>query len=92
MSAVGDTSTAIRVFSTTHILQMTDSASAIGRTSAGYAAYGYKYAMMQVGYYTYDWSTGLVWSQSEWSTTDCAAASQTCGRAMFAVPLASLPA
>lgn len=223
VSAVGNTSTAIRVFSTKHILQMTDSASAIGRTSAGYAAYGYKYAMMQIGYYTYasgtcdlssdtgvpcfssisldrstnpvslvtteyfsdqtlydrlfrygmgtdyllgansagtvvateayrshvvnmqgvlahngkwyvahssatlpgqlwaqtmsssnsatcgspavrtcwavhpealtyDWSTGLVWSQSEWSTTDCAAASQTCGRAVFAVPLASLPA
>jgi hypothetical protein len=223
VTAVGNTSTAIRVFSTTHILQMTDSASAIGRTSSGYAAYGYKYAMMQVGYYTYtggacdmstdagvpcfssisldrstsptslvtteyfsdqtlygrlyrygmganyllaansagtvaatdayrshvgnmqgvlaydgkwyvahssatlpgqlwaqttsssnsatcgttstrtcwathpegltyDWSTGLVWSQSEWSTGDCGAASQTCGRAVFAVPMASLPA
>ncbi|WP_279581712.1 hypothetical protein [Fodinicola feengrottensis] len=53
VTAVGDTSTAIRVFSTTHILQMTDSSSAIGKTSGGYAAYGYKYAMMQVGYYTY---------------------------------------
>jgi hypothetical protein len=223
VSAVGNTSTAIRVFSTKHILQMTDSASAIGRTSGGYAAYGYKYAMMQVGYYTYsggacdmdsdtgipcfsslsldrstspaslvtteyfsdqtlhgrlyrygmgadfllaansagtvaatnafrgyvgnmqgvlahngkwyvahssatlagqlwaqtttasnsatcgspaartcwavhpeglthDWSTGLVWSQSEWSTSVCTAAGQTCGRAVFAVPLASLPA
>ena len=222
VSAVGSTSTAIRVFSTTHILQMTDSTSAIGKTTGGYAAYGYKYAMMQVGYYTYaggacdlssdagvpcfssisldrstdpvslvtteyfsdqtlygrlfrygmgtdyllgansagtvaatdayrshvvnmqgvlahngkwyvahssatlagqlwtqttsssnsatcgststrtcwathpegltyDWSTGLVWSQSEWSTGDCGAASQTCGRAVFAVPLASLP-
>jgi hypothetical protein len=40
---------------------------------------------------TYDWSTGLVWSQSEWSTADCAAASQTCGRSVFAVPLSSLP-
>ncbi|HEX6360258.1 hypothetical protein [Actinophytocola sp.] len=223
VSAVGNTNVAIRVFSTAHILQMTDSASAIGRTSAGYAAYGYKYAMMQVGYYTYasgtcgmssdtgvpcfssisldrstspdslvtteyfsdqslhgrlyrygmganfllnanssgtvaatdafrsyvgnmqgvlsnsgkwyvahssavqpgslwtqttakstsftcgttpttacwavhpealtyDWATGLVWSQSEWSTADCAAANQSCGRAVFAVPLSSLPA
>jgi len=222
VSAVGNTSTAIRVFSTTHILQMSDSASTIGKTSAGYAAYGYKYAMMQVGYYTYasgtcdlssdagvpcfssisldrsttpvslvtteyfsdqslygrlyrygmgtdyllaantagavaatdayrshvvnmqgvlshngkwyvahssatipgqlwaqttsssnsatcgststtacwamhpealtyDWSTGLVWSQSEWATSDCADAGQTCGRAVFAVPLSSLP-
>jgi hypothetical protein len=223
VSAVGNTNVAIRVFSTEHILQMTDSASAIGKTSAGYAAYGYKYAMMQVGYYTYaagtcsmtsdtgvpcfssisldrstspdslvtteyfsdqslhgrlyrygmganfllnanstgtvaatdayrgyvgnmqgvlsnsgkwyvahssatqpgslwtqttakstsftcgptlttacwavhpegltyDWATGLVWSQSEWSTADCAAANQTCGRTVFAVPLSSLPA
>ena len=221
VTAVGNTSTAIRVFSTTHILQMTDSANAIGKTSSGYAAYGYKYAMMQVGYYsyaggtcdlssddgvacfssisldrsttpnslvsaeyfadqtlygrlyrygmgtnyllnansagtvaatdafrsyvgnqqgvlahngkwyvahssatipgqlwtqttaasnsatcptsracwathpeglTYDWSTGLVWSQSEWTTADCAADGQTCGRAVFAVPLSSLPA
>jgi hypothetical protein len=223
VSAVGNTNVAIRVFSTSHILQMTDSASAIGKTSAGYAAYGYKYAMMQVGYYTYasgtcsmaadtgvpcfssisldrstspdslvtteyfsdqslhgrlyrygmgtnfllgansagtvaatdayrsyvgnmqgvlsnsgkwyvahssavqpgslwtqtttqstsftcgttsttacwavhpegltfDWAAGLVWSQSEWSTADCDAASQSCGRAVFAVPLSSLPA
>lgn len=223
VSAVGSTSTAIRVFSTKHILRMTDSASAIGKTSSGYAAYGYKYAMMQIGYYTYaggacdlstdtgvpcfssisldrgtspdslvtteyfsdqtlygrlyrysmganyllgansagtvaaaeayrshvvnmqgvlahsgkwyvahssatipgqlwaqttstsnsatcgnpstracwavhpealtyDWSTGLVWSQSEWSTSVCADANQTCGRAVFAVPLSSLPA
>jgi hypothetical protein len=224
VSAVGNTSTAIRVFSTQHILQMTDTAATIGKTAGGYAAYGYKYAMMQIGYYsysggtcsmssdtgvpcfsslsldrsttpvslvtteyfadqalygrlhrygmgsdyllnansagtvaateayrshvgnmqgvlahngkwyvahssavrpgqlwaqttaastsatcgttsttacwamhpealTYDWSTGLVWSQSEWSTGDCAAASppQTCGRAVFAVPLSSLP-
>ena len=53
VTAVGNTSTAIRVFSTQHILQMTDSSITIGKTSGGYAAYGYKYAMMQVGYYTY---------------------------------------
>lgn len=223
VTAVGNTSTAIRVFSTKHILQMTDTTSnAIGKTSGGYAAYTYKYAMMQIGYYTYaggtcsmssdagvpcfssmsldrttspatvvtteyfadqslhgrlyryatgtdyllattsgtalatealrssvgnmqgvlshggkwyvahssatlngqlwtqttthsasascgspataacwavhpealtyDWSTGLVWSQSEWSTSDCAAQGQTCGRAVFAVPLSSLAA
>ena len=223
VTAVGDTSTAIRVFSTKHILQMTDTTSNdIGKTSGGYAAYTYKYAMMQVGYYTYsggtcsmssdtgvpcfsslsldrstspaslvtteyfsdqslhgrlyrynmgddnllganssgtvgaseayrsyvgnmqgvlshngkwyvahssatingqlwtqttgasnaatcgstsnacwavhpesltyDWSTGLVWSQSEWSTADCTAQSQTCGRTLFAVPLSALPA
>jgi hypothetical protein len=39
---------------------------------------------------TYDWSTGLVWSQSEWSTADCQAQNQTCGRSVFAVPLSSL--
>jgi hypothetical protein len=224
VTAVGNTSTAIRVFSTTHILQMTSSTGAIGKVSDGYAAYGYKYAMMQVGYYTYsggtcdmstddavpcfssisldrstspdslvtteyfsdqslygrlyrydmgsdylldagssgtvtateayrshvgnmqgvlsnsgkwyvahssavqpgqlwdqttaastsktcggtattacwamhpealtyNWATGMVWSQSEWSTTDCSGAdpAQTCGRAVFAVPLSSLP-
>jgi len=53
VSAVGNKDVAIRVFSTHHILQMTDSASTIGKTSSGYAAYGYKYAMMQIGYYTY---------------------------------------
>jgi hypothetical protein len=222
VTAVGNTSTAIRVFSTKHILQLTDTTSdTIGKTAGGYAAYTYKYAMMQVGYYTYaggtcsmasdtgvpcfssmsldrsttpasvvtteyfsdqslhgrlyrypmgadyllaassgtvaasealrssvgnmqgvlshdgkwyvahssatingqlwsqttaksssatcatgttacwavhpealtyDWSTGLVWSQSEWSTADCTAKSQTCGRSVFAVPLSSLPA
>ncbi|HEY2062543.1 MAG TPA: hypothetical protein VGH57_29510 [Amycolatopsis sp.] len=223
VTAVGNTSTAIRVFSTQHILQMTDTTSnSIGKTSGGYAAYTYKYAMMQVGYYTYaggtcsmasdtgvpcfssmsldrstspatvvtteyfadqslhgrlyryamgsdyllatssgtapateafrssvgnmqgvlshggkwyvahssatlngqlwtqttaesnsatcgspsttacwavhpealtyDWATGLVWSQSEWSTADCSAQGQTCGRAVFAVPLSSLAA
>ncbi|SDZ29393.1 hypothetical protein SAMN05421504_11221 [Amycolatopsis xylanica] len=223
VTAVGSTSTAIRVFSTKHILQMTDSSDSIGKNPSGYSAYGYKYAMMQIGYYsyaggacsmssdtgvpcfsslsldrstspaslvtteyfsdqslhgrlfrydmgsdylldanssgsvaateayrsqvgnmqgvlahngkwyvahssatqagqlwtqtksssnsatcgspsttacwathpeslTYDWSTGLVWSQAEWSTADCAAANQTCGRAIFAVPLTALPA
>ncbi|HET6704249.1 hypothetical protein, partial [Amycolatopsis sp.] len=54
VTAEGNTSTAIRVFSTKHILQMTDTTSnSIGKTSGGYAAYTYKYAMMQVGYYTY---------------------------------------
>ncbi|MGW3967667.1 hypothetical protein ACWED2_48165 [Amycolatopsis sp. NPDC005003] len=54
VTAVGNTSTAIRVFSTKHILQMTDTTSgAIGKTSSGYAAWTYKYAMMQIGYYSY---------------------------------------
>lgn len=53
VTAVGNTSTAVRVFSTTHLLQLSSSASTIGKTSDGYAAYGYKYAMMQVGYYSY---------------------------------------
>ena len=53
VTAVGNTSTAIRVFSTTHILQMSSGTAAIGAVSGGYAAYGYKYAMMQVGYYSY---------------------------------------
>lgn len=220
VTAVGNTSTAIRVFSTTHILQMSSSASSIGKVSDGYAAYGYKYAMMQVGYYSYaggtcsmstdsgvpcfssmsldrstspdsivtseyfsdqslrgrlyrfsaganyllatsgstatsteayhsgvgnqqgvlsqnghwyvahssastngqlwdetttatstahcsgsstacwavhpesltlDVSTGLVWSVTEWTPAQCAAASQSCGRALYAVPLSSLP-
>jgi hypothetical protein len=53
VTAVGNTATAIRVFSTTHLLQLSSSAAAIGKVSDGYAAYGYKYAMMQVGYYSY---------------------------------------
>jgi hypothetical protein len=53
VSAVGNTSVAIRVFSMSHILTMTDSASTVGKTSGGYAAYGYKYAMPQIGYYSY---------------------------------------
>jgi hypothetical protein len=57
VTAVGNTSTAVRVFSTTHLLQLSSSAAAIGKTSDGYAAYGYKYAMMQVGYYSYSGGT-----------------------------------
>lgn len=222
VTAVGNTSTAIRVFSTTHILQMTSSSAAIGKVSDGYAAYGYQYALMQVGYYsyaggtcsmdsdtgvpcfssmsldrstspdsvvtteyfsdqtkhgrlyryptgsdyllaadssgavaaseayrsgvgnmqgvlshngkwyvahssqpshgqlydqtttastpsycsdpqtpacwamhpealTYDWATGLVWSVTEWTPASCSALGQTCGRALFALPLANLP-
>ncbi len=53
VTAVGNTSTAIRVFSTHHILQMTDGSATIGHTSSGYAAYGYQYALTQVGYYSY---------------------------------------
>jgi hypothetical protein len=54
VTAVGDTSTAILVFSTKHLLQMTSSAAAIGKQPTGeYAAYGYKYAAMQIGYYSY---------------------------------------
>lgn len=220
VTAVGNTSTAIRVFSTKHLLRMTSGAATIGHTSDGYAAYGYEYAAMQVGYYsyadgrcdmasdtgvpcfssisldrttspdslvtteyfsnqdlhgrlyrydmgadfllaassgrvpareayrshvgnmqgvlshggvwyvahssatihgqlwaqtteatasahcgdprtaacwavhpealTYDWSTGLVWAQTEWSPADCSARGQTCGRAVFAVPYSSL--
>jgi len=53
VTAVGNTSTAIRVFSMSHILQTTDSSAMIGKTSSGYAAYGYQYVMPQIGYYTY---------------------------------------
>ncbi|GAA4634746.1 hypothetical protein GCM10023196_077470 [Actinoallomurus vinaceus] len=40
---------------------------------------------------TYDYATGLVWGQTEWSSTECAAQSQTCGRMVFATPRTSLP-
>jgi hypothetical protein len=66
VTAVGNTSTAIRVFSTQHILQMSSSASSIGKNSSGYAAYGYKYAMMQVGYYSY--ATGTCSMSSDTGT------------------------
>jgi len=53
VTGVGNTSTAIRVFSLSNILQATDSSSAIGQTSSGYAAYGYQYVMPEIGYYSY---------------------------------------
>jgi hypothetical protein len=53
VTATGDSSVAIRVFSMSHILQMTDSSATIGKTSSGYAAYGYQYVMDQIGYYSY---------------------------------------
>jgi hypothetical protein len=53
VSGAGNSSVAIRVFSMSHILQATDSAATIGKTTSGYAAYGYQYVMPQVGYYTY---------------------------------------
>ncbi len=56
--AVGNNAVAIRVFSMSHILATTDSSTtAIGKTSAGYAAYGYSYVMPQIGYYTYEGGT-----------------------------------
>jgi hypothetical protein len=57
VSAVGNNSIAIRVFSVANILRATDSSSAIGKTSSGYAAYGYQYVLPQVGYYTYSGGT-----------------------------------
>ncbi|GLW05168.1 hypothetical protein Misp01_02980 [Microtetraspora sp. NBRC 13810] len=53
VSATGNNSTAIRVFSMQEILQVNDGGSAIGRTSAGYAAYGYQYVLPEIGYYSY---------------------------------------
>ena len=53
VTAVGDSTVAVRVFSLSHILQMTDSSATIGKTSSGWAAYGYQYALPQIGYYTY---------------------------------------
>lgn len=53
VTAVGNTSVAIRVFSMSHILQVNDASATIGRTGSGYAAYGYKYVMPQIGYYSY---------------------------------------
>ena len=53
VTAVGSTSTAIRVFSTKHVLRMTSSKAAVGKVADGYAAYGYRYAMVQIGTYTY---------------------------------------
>jgi hypothetical protein len=53
VTAVGNTNVAVRVFSMAHILQATDGSATIGRTSGGWAAYGYQYVMPQIGYYTY---------------------------------------
>ena len=53
VTAVGDDTVAVRVFSLSHILQMTDGSATIGKNSNGWAAYGYQYAMPQIGYYTY---------------------------------------
>jgi hypothetical protein len=57
VTAVGNTGVAIRVFSMSHILQVDDGAAAIGRTSKGWAAYGYQYVMPQIGYYSYSAGT-----------------------------------
>jgi len=53
VTGVGNTDRAIRVFSTKHLLQMSSTASRIGRENGAYAAYGYRYAMVQIGYYSY---------------------------------------
>lgn len=53
VTAVGNTGTALRVFSMSHILQTTSGAADIGRVSDGWAAYGYKYVMPQIGYFSY---------------------------------------
>jgi hypothetical protein len=53
VSAVGNSRVAIRVFDLDHILQATDSSATIGRTSSGWAAYGYQYVMPEVGRYEY---------------------------------------
>ena len=53
VSATGASSTGIRVFSMTEILQVSDASAAIGKTSSGYAAYGYQYVMPEVGFYSY---------------------------------------
>ncbi|AVT34133.1 hypothetical protein C6361_03715 [Plantactinospora sp. BC1] len=53
VNAVGNGTVALRVFSMSHILQTTSTVSDIGKVSGGWAAYGYKYVMPQIGYYTY---------------------------------------
>jgi hypothetical protein len=53
VSAVGNTGVAIRVFDMEHILQTTDSSATIGKTSSGWAAYGYQYVMPEIGRYQY---------------------------------------
>lgn len=56
VTEVGNRGTAIRVFSMSRILRTTSSDSGqIGKTGSGaYAAYGYKYVMPEIGYYTYN--------------------------------------
>ena len=53
VNAVGNGTVALRVFSMSHILQTTSGAADVGKVSDGWAAYGYKYVMPQIGYYTY---------------------------------------
>ena len=54
VTEVGNRGTAIRVFSTKHILQTTSAAGdQIGKTGEAYAAYGYQYVMPEIGYYSY---------------------------------------
>jgi hypothetical protein len=53
VNAVGNGTVALRVFSMSHILETTSTAADIGKVSDGWAAYGYKYVMPQIGYYTY---------------------------------------
>lgn len=57
VSAVGNTGTAIRVFSMSHILQMTDGSASIGKNANGWSAYGYQYAMPEIGRYVYNAGT-----------------------------------
>lgn len=54
VTAVGNTDVAIRVFDMSRILQMTDGAATIGKNSNGWAAYGYQYAMPEIGHYVYN--------------------------------------
>ena len=54
VTAVGNTGTALLVYSMAKIWQMNSGASAIGLQSDGkYAAYGYQYVMPQIGSYAY---------------------------------------
>ena len=53
VTATGNNSTAVRVFSTSEIYQVNDGSAAIGKTTAGYAAFGYQYVLPEIGYYSY---------------------------------------
>jgi hypothetical protein len=57
VSAVGNTDVAVRVFDMSHILQVDDGSATIGRTGAGWAAYGYQYVMPEIGHYVYNAGT-----------------------------------